>query len=307
MTDPTQQSWKLTLPCTRDEASAVANDINSFADLESPPVLMTSEPDPVQPDSWQLEAFFEGRPNEHSIALLRALAPSSAGIEVTLEPVPDEDWVTLSQAGLEPIQAGRFFVYTAAHAHDVPDDTIAFQIEAGQAFGTGQHQTTTGCLLMLDKLKRNGLRFDAIADIGTGTGLLAFAAHRLWPLAKVIASDIDPVAIQVSAENAGINGIPVGTRRGMVDLVTAAGMAHRRLRQAAPFDLLIANILAGPLIDLAPVFASAMLPGGTLILAGVLDHQADAVASAYRRHRFRLAERADLGEWPTLRLVMRRG
>jgi ribosomal protein L11 methyltransferase len=307
MIDATQQNWKLTLPCTRAEANAVAGDINLFAEIDSPPVLMTSEPNPAQPDTWQLDAFFEGRPDEESIAALRALVPSSAGVEPKLGPVPDEDWVTLSQAGLEPIGAGRFFVYTAAHADKVPEGSIAFQIEAGQAFGTGQHQTTMGCLLMLDKLRSQGKRFDVIADVGTGTGLLAFAAHRLWPLAKVIASDIDPVAIQVSQENAELNRIPLGTRRSAVELVTAAGLAHRQLKRAAPFDLLIANILAGPLIELAPVFASALLPGGTVILAGLLDHQAEAVAGAYRRHKFRLAEQADYGGWSVLRLVMRQG
>ena len=191
--------------------------------------------------------------------------------------------MTLSQQGLEPIRAGRFFVHTPAHRDAVPPGSVAFEIDAGRAFGTGQHETTTGCLLALDALKREGASFANLADIGTGTGLLAFAAMRLWPAARAIASDIDPVAIEVTAENAAINRIPLGRARGRLELAVAAGLDHRRLQARAPYDLIIANILAGPLIELAPALAAALAPGGRLILAGLLDHQADRVAAAYRR------------------------
>jgi ribosomal protein L11 methyltransferase len=299
------ESWKLSLPCTRDEAEMLAEDIAPLGQLDPPPVLMTSEPDPHAPDDWRLDAYFEAEPDAATIALIVALVPSAARHKPLIERVPDADWITLSQAGLDPIAAGRFFVHTAAHADAVPRGVIALQIEAGQAFGTGQHETTSGCLLMLDRLRSTGARFDHIADIGTGTGLLAFAAHRLWPRAQMIASDIDPVAIEVSAENAAINGIRTGSARGAIALVTATGMAHRALRRRAPYDLLIANILAGPLITLAPVFAAATMPGGSILLAGLLNSQADAVARAYRRQGFRLADRIDRGDWPTLRMVRR--
>jgi ribosomal protein L11 methyltransferase len=269
------------------------------------PVLMTSEPDPARPDAWRLDAYFETEPDAATVALIRTLAPSAGRVAPQMERLSDADWVTLSQAGLDPIRAGRFFVHTAAHADAVPADAVAFSIEAGQAFGTGQHETTTGCLLMLDRLKAHGARFKDIADIGTGTGLLAFAARALWPTAAVIASDIDPVSIAVTAENAEVNAIPVGRGRGRMELVVAAGLAHPRLRARAPYDLVIANILAGPLIDLAPALASAIVPGGSLILAGLLDHQAEKVANAYRREGMRLAGRIDRGDWPTLRLVKR--
>lgn len=299
-------SWKLTLPCTKAEAEAIAQDIAPLADLDPPPVLMTSEPDPAAPDAWRLDAYFEAAPGARLVRMIRTLVPSAADVQPVIERVADADWVTLSQAGLEPIQAGRFFVYTSAHAGEVPPGSIAFSIEAGQAFGTGHHETTTGCLLMLDRLKSRGARFDAIADIGTGTGLLAFAARALWPRAEVIASDIDPVSIAVTRENAELNGVPLGRLWGQVELAVAPGLAHRRLHRRAPYDLLIANILAGPLIELAPSFSNTMWPGGSLILAGLLDTQADRVAAAYRRHGFRLADRLDRGEWPTLRLVKRR-
>ena len=300
------ESWKLVLPCTKAEAEAIADDeTGALADLDPPPTLMTSEPDPAREDDWLLEAYFEGKPSADHIARVRALVPSADCVDHELDRIADADWVTLSQAFLEPIVAGRFFVHTAAHAGAVPADVTAFHIEAGRAFGTGHHETTTGCLHMIDGLKTRGHRFRAIADVGTGTGLLAFAARACWPRAAVIASDIDPVSIDVTAENAAMNAIPIGRGRGAVALVTAPGLADPLLIDRAPYDLLIANILAGPLIALAPALAGAVQPGGSLILAGLLGTQADRVTAAYRRCGMRLAERIDTGDWPTLRLVKR--
>lgn len=299
-------SWKITLPCNKAEAAQLEDDIPAIALLDPQPTLMTSEPDPDKPDEWQLDAYVEGKPGKALIDLIHSLVPSAKKVKPVVTHIPEDDWVTLSQSGLEPIRAGRFFVHTPYNADHVPAGLTGFQIDAGRAFGTGHHETTTGCLMMLDKLKRSGLRFDDIADVGTGTGLLAFAALSLWPAAKVIASDIDPVSIEVTHENAVVNRIPVGLRRSQVELVTAPGLAHRRLKARAPYDLLIANILAGPLIELAPVFANAVLPGGSVILAGLLDTQADAVAQAYRRQGMYLADSIVRGDWPTLRLVKRR-
>lgn len=291
-------SWKISLPCLQAEAEAVES--------EEFPAISSREVEGTNPPQWAIEVFLPDEPTEAQIAAFRALVPSAADQQPNIEWLAPADWLTISQAGLDPVSAGRFFVHTAIHADNVPEGMIAFRIEAGQAFGTGQHETTTGCLLMLDQLRRGGERFRNVADIGTGTGLLAFAALRLWPGANIIASDIDPIAIAVAAENAEANAVTLGTRPGMVELVTAPGMAHRRLRRRAPFDLIIANILAGPLIDLAPVLSTALAPGGTLILAGLLDHQADDVAAAYRRQGLRLAGDIMRGEWPTLRLVKRR-
>jgi ribosomal protein L11 methyltransferase len=299
------ESWQLTLRCTKAEAARIADDVEALADLDPPPTLMTSEPDPEHPDDWRLDAFFEGRPADDAVARVRALVPSAAGADAALVKLDDADWVTLSQADLEPISAGRFFVHTAAHADAVPHGAVAFHIEAGRAFGTGHHETTTGCLTLIDRMRTRGQRFRDIADVGTGTGLLAFAARACWPHARVIASDIDPVSIQVTAENARANGIPTGRTRDAIELITAPGLAHPRLLARAPYDLVIANILAGPLVELAPVLASALRPGGSLLLAGLLGTQADAVASAYRAQGLRLAERYDNGDWPTLRMVRR--
>ncbi len=300
-------SWKVTLPCTKAEAEVLKGDIAAFALLDAPPVLMTSEPDPARPDDWRLDAYFETKPAKADLAVLAALVPSARGVKPAVERIDDEDWVTLSQAGLEPIRAGRFFVHTPAHRGEAPPGTIAFEIDAGRAFGTGHHETTAGCLAALSRMKAAGHNFTHIADIGTGTGLLAFAALRLWPAARTIASDIDPVAIEVAADNARLNRVRVGRARGQTELAVAAGLDHPRLRARAPYDLLIANILAGPLIDLAPALSGALAPGGRLILAGLLDEQAVDVTAAYRRERMTPAGRIDNGDWPTLVLRKRHG
>jgi len=297
-------SWKVTLPCTRAEAEALQDDISPLAMLDEPPVLMTSEADPALPDAWRLDAYFSARPNAQMLTMLNALAPSAAGAQPAVERIEEQDWVTLSQQGLDPIQPGRFFVHTPAHRGAAPLGAVALEIDAGRAFGTGQHETTTGCLLALERLRSGGAAFRNILDLGTGTGLLAFAALKLWPAARVAASDIDPVSIEVTQENAGINNIPLGRARGQVELAVAPGMDHNRLMTRAPYDLIIANILAGPLVDLAPSVGRALQPGGRLILAGLLEHQAARVAAAYRRRGLMMSFRVERGEWPTL--VMRK-
>jgi ribosomal protein L11 methyltransferase len=299
-------SWKVTLPCSKAEAEAVQDDSTTFAELESPPVLMTSEADPDRPDHWRLDAYLDSEPEPELLRRLKLLVPSAGQVEPVVEKLEDADWVTLSQAGLEPIRAGRFFVHTPAHRSEVPEGAVALEVDAGRAFGTGHHETTTGCLLALDRLKEKGLSFDNILDLGTGTGLLAFAALKLWPQASVSASDIDPVSIEVSRENARINAIPLGRQPGEVELAVASGLDHDRLAARAPYDLIIANILAAPLIDLAPSVAGALAAGGRLILAGLLETQADKVTAAYRRQGLMGSFQVVRGDWPTLVMRKRR-
>ncbi|MGI8943195.1 MAG: 50S ribosomal protein L11 methyltransferase, partial [Qipengyuania sp.] len=199
--------------------------------------------------------------------------------------------VAESQQGVAPIRAGRFHVLTPHH-EPLPS-AVNLIIPAAQAFGTGHHATTAGCLAMLDAMKRGGVHARNLADIGSGTGLLAFAAMHLWPRAAAIASDIDPVCAEVVRENAALNRMPL-------QLVVADGMDHPALQAREPFDLLIANILALPLIDLAPEFALALVPGGNLVLAGLLETQESAVRVAYRRYGFRLRRRLVKGDWSVL-------
>lgn len=298
-------SWKVTLPCTRDEAERIGLEGSALATLEPPPALMTSERVEDDPDSWELEAYFEGKPNSAAIAAVQALVPSAASVRVRAERIRDSDWVTLSQSGLAPVRAGRFYVHTGSNRGVVPEGTHPICIEASRAFGTGHHETTTGCLVMLDALKRQGLVARNLLDLGTGTGLLAFAGLHLWPLALATASDIDPAAVAISWENAHVNGVAVGEGAGAVTLITAAGLEHRLLIRRAPYDLIIANILAGPLIELAPGIAAALSEGGTLLLAGLLRRQAGDVVRAYRRHGLLLQEQQDTGDWPVLRFRKR--
>ncbi len=294
-------TFRVTLPCTRAEAEALCADIPQFARLEEPPVLVTSE---AEGDRWRLDAYFSARPGKADLAALRALVPSAGDAAPKVETVEAADWVTLSQQGLEPIRAGRFFVHTPAHRDAVPVGAVAFEIDAGRAFGTGQHETTTGCLVALDGLKRQGASFANLVDVGTGTGLLAFAALRLWPAARAIASDVDPVAIEVAAENAAINGIRLGRARGQLELAVAAGLDDRRLKARAPYDLIIANILAGPLRQLAPALCAALAPGGAVVLSGLLRDQEHQVEDRYRAQG--LAHRKALRKGPWSALILER-
>ncbi len=289
-------SWRATVACTRAQADALPDPDDVFPG-DSPPVIVAEEPDESKPHDWLLHAYFEREPGPQDLDLLRHLGRG----DVEVEQLGEADWVTMSQSGLQPIRAGRFFVHTPMY-RSRPPGTIALEIDAGLAFGTGQHATTSGCLETLDRMEREGMRFANIADIGTGTGLLAFAALSLWAEAKCIATDIDPIAIDVARENAAINGIPLGHERGQLLLSVAEGMNSPLLAARAPFDLIVSNILAGPLVDLAPDFARALSPGGAILLAGILDSQADGVARAYEQQGLTLAARGE-GEWPALVLT----
>ena len=289
-------SYRATLRCTRAEGEAIGNldDLPGFGD--NPPVLVADEPDEARPDDWLIHAYFDHRPTSNDLGLLAALGAGSWHVQE----LGEEDWVTISQAGLQPIRAGRFHVHTPTHPRD--PERINFEIDAGLAFGTGQHATTAGCLEAIDAFAATGQTFANVADIGTGTGLLAFAALALWPSAKAIATDIDPVAIDVARDNAAINSVPLGHGQGELLLAVADGMESPMLAARAPFDLIIANILAGPLIELAPDFAKALAPGGTILLAGLLNTQADGVAAAYEKLGLTSVSRGN-GEWPVLVLT----
>ena len=293
-------SFRVTFACNRAQAEALP-DPEELSPGGSPPVLVADEPDPAKPDEWLIHAYFDHPPSADELAQLARLGSGKP----QLEQLGEDDWVTMSQSGLAPIRAGRFFVHTPTHRGSAPPGSIAFEIDASLAFGTGQHATTAGCLEALDRLQRDGGQFANIADIGTGTGLLAFAALALWPDARCIATDIDVSAIDVARDNAAINRVPVGHAAGELLLAVADGMDSPLLAARAPFDLIIANILAGPLIELAPSFAAALADDGVFILAGLLDTQADAVVRAYETEGLSLVRRGP-GEWPVLVLAKRR-
>lgn len=298
--------WKVQFPCTRAEAEAIHEDDEWLASLDPMPSIVADEVEAFNDNKWQLNAYFAGKPTKAVIKAIQSRLGSAAKAKPIIEKLPDADWVVMSQQGLKPVHAGRFYVHTSSNKGTVPKGATPFLIEASRAFGTGGHETTTGCLNMLDRMKRAGKRFDVIADIGTGTGLLAFAAHRLWPKAYLTASDIDPVSVEVTADNAQVNNVPCGVSQGQLALCAAEGTAHPLISARAPYDLVTANILAGPLIELAPSIAEIVDDNGSLILAGLLNTQAEAVLRAYKLHGFRLEKRADCGDWPCLWLVKRR-
>lgn len=299
-------NWKVRFPCTRAEAEALHEDDGWLASLNPMPTIVADEVEAFNDAKWRLDAYFSVQPDQAVIDAIHCRIGSAAQAKPQIEELPDADWVVLSQQGLKPVQAGRFYVHTASNKGNVPKGAVPFLIEASRAFGTGGHETTSGCLAMLDNMKRAGKRFDLIADIGTGTGLLAFAAHHLWPRAYLTASDIDPVSVDVTKENAVANNVRCGVSQGQLALCVAAGTAHDLITGRAPYDLVIANILAGPLIELAPSLANILREGGSLILAGLLNTQSEAVIKTYRRYGFRMEQRDDYGDWPCLWLVKRR-
>jgi ribosomal protein L11 methyltransferase len=288
-------SWKITLPCTRAEAEA----IDSASDLAIDAVLMTTEEVEDDVERWRLDAYVEHEPDAVLLATIHALVPSASAHDPVVERLGAEDWVTMSQSGLEPIREGRFVVHTGAHAVTVDPQAgqRAFLIEAGQAFGTGHHGTTSGCLAMLDALAVAGKRFAKVIDVGTGTGLLAFAAVELWPHADVVATDIDPVAVDVTRDNAARNHVEG------VALFVADGARHPEIDRQAPFDLVIANILAGPLVSMAPELAAIADAGATIVLAGLLETQRETVLAAYQARGYTLDAIDRRGDWTVLRLT----
>lgn len=298
------ENWKITGLAERERIEAALLAHEDALDWDGAITLSASEADPDQPGEWLLEAWLTRKPRQADKLALAALFASDAP-EMTVEKVPDIDWVTASQQGMEPIRAGRFYIHTPDHPALSEPGLIDFTIPASQAFGTGQHETTAGCLAMLSAMKSRGTIVRNCADIGTGTGLLAFAALALWPRALATASDIDAVCLQVVKENAALNGVALGGKAGALTMAVAAGMDHPLIAARWPFDLVMANILAGPLIELAPDFGEALVPGGSLLLSGLLTTQERDVRSAYRRAGLRLAARITHGDWSILWLRRR--
>jgi ribosomal protein L11 methyltransferase len=272
--------WKASIASVKAEAADIAAALELEGSAQA--VLIAEEP---FADGAVVEALYTEPPDA-------AFLSRVAGRAVTVEPLPDQDWIRLSQQGLPPVRAGRFFVYGAHDAGKVPHGVIAMKIEAGMAFGTGHHETTALCLSVLSDLARGQAAFRNVLDLGTGTGLLAIGAAKLWKK-RVLASDIDPVAVEVTRQNARANGVAP-----LVLAAVADGLDNPLLKNSAPYDLIVANILAGPLTRLAPSITRALAPGGTLLLSGLLRNQELLVTSFYPR--LRLVERHRMGPWSAL-------
>ena len=243
---------------------------------------------------WEVGGYFLEAPSDISLALLSVAYGANSFV---VSEVPDQDWVAKVQRELPPVEAGRFFVYGSHDLEHLPAGRIGLLIEAAMAFGTGHHGTTLGCLRAFDRLLEQGRSFENVLDLGCGTAVLAMAAARM-SLNSVIASDIDPVAVEVAVVNALANDL-----EGRVNCVESIGFDAPALAQAAPFDLIFANILKGPLIDLAPAMAVHLAPGGIAILSGLLVEQADDIVAVYNAQGVDLVKREDLGEWTALTLT----
>jgi ribosomal protein L11 methyltransferase len=282
-----------TLPA-RDPAAALAAAIE---DLDPAPIGVGIFEIEDGSGRFEVGAYFDTVPDHAGLALLGLLH----GTELVVSEVPDTDWVAHVRRELRPVEAGRFFVHGSHDAGRVPPGRVALLIEAAMAFGTGHHGTTLGCLRAIDRLGAEGFSPARITDIGCGTAVLAMAAAHLWSLEgdrPVIASDNDPVAVEVAAANVRANGLD-----GRVICLEAEGFDHPEIAAAAPLDLVLANILKAPLIALAPDMARMIAPGGVAILSGLLNEQGDEIVTAYRFAGFRLHARDEIGEWTTLVLT----
>jgi len=276
---------------------------------------------------WIVAIHFRAAPDETAVRALVALAAgASAADALTFETSAPQDWVKASLEGLTPVTAGRFVVHTAHHRAHVPANRIGIEIEASLAFGTGHHASTRGCLLALDRIanrqrarpicspapaKRRPKRAarpspgsvlkrrpPGVRDIGTGTGVLAIAAARALRR-PVLASDIDPIAVAIARDNVRRN-----RAASLVEVVQADGLAARELRRHAFYDLVLANIVLGPLQRLAGPMVRTIAPGARVVLSGLLREQATAAIATYRSHGLLLEQRIPLDGWVTL--VLRR-
>lgn len=280
------------LPVTTESiAQALVEAIGASEELDFPTAATTEQAD----QNWVVDVYFEEEPDA---AVLNALAAGVLGSDApafTIAPLPDEDWVAKSLEGLKPVRAGRFLVHGSHDRDKIQPGDIAIEIEAGEAFGTGHHGTTAGCLAEIDRLC-SARDFKSILDLGTGTGVLAIAVAKAFGK-RVLATDIDPIATRVTEENATLNGVGE-----LIAAATAEGFDDPVFAANAPFDLVIANILAGPLIALAPDVARHLTADGAVVLSGLLVAQGPAVTAAYEAEGLRLTRSGEMEGWLTLTL-----
>lgn len=243
---------------------------------------------------WEVGGYFLEVPNDINLALLAAAYRAKPFI---ISEVPDQDWVAKVRRELPPVEAGRFFVYGSHDAEHLPSDRIGLLIEAAMAFGTGHHGTTLGCLRAFDRLLDQNYIFNNVLDLGCGTAILAMAAARTTSI-NVIASDIDSIAVEVANANIVANDLI-----NRVTCIESIGFNALDFLNAAPFDLIFANILKGPLIDLAPEIARNLKTGGIVVLSGILIEQSAEILGIYEAQGITLLEREDIGEWVALTLL----
>ena len=249
---------------------------------------------------WRITGYADAEPDRTDIAEKIAVAAMAAGVEtpdIDIAPVESRDWVAEVERSLTPIHVGPYYVYGSHIDESPPNDAVAIRIDAGLAFGTGNHETTQGCLQAIETVCAAAAPANPL-DIGTGSGILAIALAKRFGV-DVTAGDNDPVAVDVARENADINGVG-----GQIVFHVADGLGHSGFESKNPFDLIVANIVANPLVAMAPQIAAAAAPGGAVILSGILLSQAKDVVAAYVAQGFACEDRIEIGDWATL--VLRR-
>lgn len=290
------------IPLWQSRFLVPAQAVEAFLDALDGDLSVSAFEDPRRPDLWAIALIHQGEPDR--AALLARLEPIASPWQMALDleigPIPSTDWLYRTAQSFPPQRIGRFWIHGSHVSEPPPSGAVPIRLDAGRAFGSGEHESTRGCLLALDRLARRR-RLKRVLDLGCGAGILAIAAAKCWP-ARVLATDNDPVAVAVAADNAGRNGVASRVR-----CLVSDGYGSAVLRRSGPFDLILANILADPLCDMARATARNLAPGGIAVLSGLLDRQADRVVAAHRPWGLRRREKIDQGSWTTLVLGHARG
>jgi ribosomal protein L11 methyltransferase len=288
--------WRVSFAARIDTAERFAAAIEPFCFATG----WFEDTQPANRAAWRVEGFSASAPDRRALTAATAAAAVALGVEVpslTIEPVPASDWITENQDAFPPLRLGRYFIHGSHIRHSGPAGCIPLRIDAGGAFGSGEHASTAGCLLALDRLARHR-RFQNALDLGCGSGILALAIAKTWR-AKVVATDTDPDAAVVSRANTRANGLA-----SLVRTIVGNGYNAPAVWAARPFDLIVANIFARPLVRLAGALAHHLASGGIAILSGFIDNDSAWVAAAHRAFGLGLVQRFSLGGWTTL--VLRR-
>lgn len=290
-----QKIWSVRFdapPAMAEAMAAVFDETASAVTILAPP----------RKDTAQVEVLFESEPNIASLTAPLAIIAMMNKIKtpkLTVKEMPKLDWLKKVAEDFPPLRIARWTIHGAQHRHKVPNRRYALQIDATNAFGTGEHPTTRGCLIMLDKLSKGGIKVDRMLDMGCGSGILAMAAAQLYGGSNV-AVDLDPDSVVIAKNNANANGL-----RKNIRMAKNRGYHSRLVRAGAPYDLIMANIFAVPLSHMAADLKRHLRPGGTVILAGLLNHQANRVLAAHRMQKLYLVKRMIIGEWSILALRRR--
>lgn len=285
--------WHILFELRKDPALAIQSALHELFDT------VVYHQDDEEVVNYTIELIFEEKPDQEGVykALSALDADAMRDVTLTLEKLPEHDWLQHVYAQLQPINAGSFFVYGSHYTDPIPDHKIPLLIEAATGFGTGEHPTTKGCLLLCDQLHKDGHTFRNIFDLGCGSGILAIGAAKLWGEARILGVDIDEQSIDVAQRHKDTNGVGEA-----VLFYTGDGLDDPLVAERAPFDLLFANILAQPLIDFADGIVAATQKDGYIILSGFLDEQAERVLAPYKAQSCDVLATQHIDQWQAVLL-----